>query len=33
VEGLKQAAKAIEDIAPAVIGVATKIASFVAGLG
>lgn len=32
VEGLKQAAKAVEDIAPAVIGVAAKIASFIAGL-
>jgi hypothetical protein len=28
-EGLKQAAKAVEDIAPAVIGVAAKIASFI----
>ena len=32
VEGLKQAAKAVEDIAPAVIGVAAKVARFVAGL-
>jgi hypothetical protein len=32
-EGLKQAAKAVEDVAPAVIGVAARIASFVAGLG
>ncbi len=32
VEGLKQAAKAVEDIAPAVIGVAAKVAGFVAGL-
>jgi hypothetical protein len=31
-EGLKQAAKAVEDVAPAVIGVAAKIASFIAGL-
>ena len=33
VEGLKQAAKAVEDIAPTVISVAAKVASFVAGLG
>jgi hypothetical protein len=32
-EGLKQAAKTVADIAPAVIGVAAKIASFVTGLG
>jgi hypothetical protein len=32
VEGLKSAAKAVEDIAPTVIGVAAKIASFVLGL-
>jgi hypothetical protein len=32
-EGLKQAAKAVADIAPTVIGVAAKIASFVTGLG
>jgi len=32
VEGLKQAAKAVEDIAPAVLGVAVKVASFIAGL-
>lgn len=32
VEGLKQAAKTLEDIAPAVISVAAKIASFVTGL-
>jgi hypothetical protein len=32
VEGLKQAANAVGDIAPAVIGVAAKIASFIAGL-
>jgi ABC-type transporter Mla subunit MlaD len=33
VEGLKQAAKAVEDIAPTVISVAAKVARFVAGLG
>jgi hypothetical protein len=33
VEGLKQAAKAVEDIAPAVLSVAAKIASFVTGSG
>jgi hypothetical protein len=33
VEGLKQAAKAVEDIAPTVLSVAGKVASFVAGLG
>ena len=32
VEGLKQAAKAVEDIAPSVIAVAGRIAAFVAGL-
>lgn len=32
-EGLKQAAKTVADIAPAVIGVAAKIASFVTGMG
>ena len=31
-EGLKQAAQAVADIAPTVIGVAAKIASFVTGL-
>ena len=32
-EGLKQAAQTVADIAPSVIGVAAKIASFVTGLG
>lgn len=31
-EGLKQAAKTVEDIAPAVISVAAKVATFIAGL-